>query len=196
MLAIVVLLTGVGIAGLLSYVGNRHTYLYLYKGGLLLSKRRDRSVQVMRWEEIDSVIWRVSRSPRNSRETYIYTVYGPNNCRFNLTHHFERYQELFARIDNILVRDRLPALRDRYLRGETLNFGAIALSQEELTVRYMNSTTFYSWSEITSLDFAGHDLRQRVPSARWPVFVSGGSIRSFCLLEALLEESGLLAPLL
>lgn len=110
--------------------------LYLCDDGLLRYYPFKKTTQIVRWEQITTVLSNGGR----------YTIRYQDKGELYISPNDEYGDELIELINHEVLQRKLPALLERHLAGQEVQFGKIMLDQQGIT--YKKQT--YAWSQVGS----------------------------------------------
>ncbi len=106
-------------------------HIYTCDHGFLFTKKG--KVEVFRWEQIDSLLYRVTQHKTygmNTGMTHKYTVRRSDGTTVILDNKFENVGKLGEAINEAIIRVKMPQAIAAFMQGSVLNFGPVSISQQ------------------------------------------------------------------
>lgn len=139
----------------ITYILNQNKRLFLYEEGFIYSNQTS---QAIRYEDITAVWEEITVNKINgikATTNYRYTILSKNQVKpLVLDNNFADIKEAFEYIRANVIKYQLPIAEARYNRGESIEFGVLAINQEGLKIRDKK----ISWEEITGVKIANGSL--------------------------------------
>jgi hypothetical protein len=185
-----VLLIGIGALalGLITLVtaivksGNR---LYACTDGFVYKTSSEEKIVL--WNNVKAIYQRIveHRGRLGRYTTYTYTIEQNNGSRITFNDNMSRMKGLTHYIETSMAIRLLPKVIDQYERGETVEFGSLAVGKQGI----FNGKNWLSWDEVEDVRFKNGRLSVRKTGKwlDWGSFYTP-SIPNFTVLELLIEH--------